>query len=456
MSPGPRVTTQRIIDLPAPLGAQDEYATRRPAPAPRSEVAGPQKPRSQPLPAADDADAASSEGDVASSDPDEAPAAVSIPPETADSRTAIESLPTIELDEVAGGEPLELALNAPARKQLGGAATFRLTLRNTSEHPQDGLVIHCRFDDELVFAGSDEHEVLQRIDHLAAGEAKELAINLSSTAIGSHACRFVVMKREGDAEIELAHREASVEFVTRQVEIDLAGPTQRTEGSRAEFIVTLVNRSPKTIHDVQAVISFDKALVPKEASAEAVQNPGNLLWRLGPLESQEKVQLQVEFECRIKAHRACVSVDVKGINLTNEIEEACVEIVPVPGTLDLQIRDVDDPIEVGKTGSYEVTVHNIGLQAARGVALEVRVPEIVKILSVAVHSGDEVLTVKHAARGDVLAFDPLDQLAPNARVTYKFEVEALRAGLAEFRASLKSAISSAGVTVVEPTVIVAP
>src|SRR5579872_362816 len=301
MSPGPRVTTQRIIDLPAPLGAQDEYATRRPAPAPRSEVAGPQNPRSQPLPAADDADAASSEGDVALSDPDEAPAAVSIPPETADSRTAIESLPTIELDEVAGGEPLELALNAPARKQLGGAATFRLTLRNTSEHPQDGLVIHCRFDDELVFAGSDEHEVLQRIDHLAAGEAKELAINLSSTAIGSHACRFVVMKREGDAEIELAHREASVEFVTRQVEIDLAGPTQRTEGSRAEFIVTLVNRSPKTIHDVQAVISFDKALVPKEASAEAVQNPGNLLWRLGPLESQEKVQLQVEFECRIKA-----------------------------------------------------------------------------------------------------------------------------------------------------------
>src|SRR4029077_20711972 len=109
-----------------------------------------------------------------------------------------------------------------------------------------------------------------------------------------------------------------VDFVTRHVEIEIVGPTQRTEGSRAEFNITLSNSSLKTIADARAIVSVDKALIPKEASAGAEQKSGSLTWRLGSLAPLEKVQLQLEFECRSQAHRACVSVEVKNGNLSGD------------------------------------------------------------------------------------------------------------------------------------------
>jgi len=140
----------------------------------------------------------------------------------------------------------------------------------------------------------------------------------------------------------------------------------------------------------------------------------------------EKVQLQVEFECRTQAHRACIRVEVKGADVAAEHEEACVEVVPVPGTLDLRISDRDDPLETGRKGAYEVTVQNIGLQAARRIVLEAAVPENIAVGSVLVRVGDRPLSLKYSAEPGRLIFDPVGELAPNARLVYTFEVEALR------------------------------
>jgi hypothetical protein len=101
-------------------------------------------------------------------------------------------------------------------------------------------------------------------------------------------------------------------------------------------------------------------------------------------------------------------------------------------------------------------VQNIGLQAARRVVLEAAIPENVNVRSVVVRVGDQPLSLKHSAEPGRLIFDPVEQLAPNARLVYTFEVEALRAGPAEFRAILTSALSSTAVTVSEPTTIVDP
>src|SRR5207237_10054490 len=106
-------------------------------------------------------------------------------------------------------------------------------------------------------------------------ESSELALSLTGTTAGLHCCRVVVTRRDAEKEIELASRKVCVDFVTRRVEIDVVAPTQRTEGSRAEFNIALSNRSLKTIHDVHAIVSFDKALFPKEASAEAAQSAGS-------------------------------------------------------------------------------------------------------------------------------------------------------------------------------------
>src|SRR5262249_12524985 len=254
----------------------------------------------------------------------------------------------------------------------------------------------------------------RRIERLAPGETKELALTLTGTTSGSHLSHFVVTKPEGSDEQELLSRQVAVEFVTRQIEIDVVGPAQRTEGSRAEFNITLSNRSEKLLSGVQATISFDKALVAKEASAEAEQKPGSLVWRLGSLEPNETVQLQVEFECRSRAHRACVAVEVRAANIRPEQDEACLEIGPVPGTLGVAMGDRGDPYEPGKSGTYELTVQNIGLQVARKVLLEAQVPEHLKFLSASVRGGEEELPLKWSISGAKVLFEPVSELDAGA------------------------------------------
>jgi uncharacterized repeat protein (TIGR01451 family) len=457
-TPPTQMNAWRVPDSPAPLGAADEYRVRRPIPPAtvKSDSPTPTAEGALPLPRTGE----SPEEDI---DLDPPPEVVRSSPDLPNgsfpkigASPTIESIPRIEPEDVTATRPLELTVDAPVRKAPGGTVTYRATLRNTGDRALEALVVHCRFDEALVFAGSDRREVVQRIDRMPAGESRELALSLTSDQIGAHCCQFVVTRKEGDSEIELAFRQVCVEFALRRVEIDIVGPSRRTEGSRAEFNITLSNKSLKNINDAQVAVSFDKALVPREVSAEAERKSGTLVWRLGAIKPLEKVELQVEFECRTQAHRACVFVDVKGANLTGEHEEASVEIVPVPGTLDLRVSDRDDPLEIGKTGVYEVSVQNIGLQAARRVVIKAVLPENVSFQSASVRTGDTKLDLKFAVEERKVVFEPVEQLEPNVRLTYSIEVEALRAGPAEFRASLTNSLGNTPVTASEPTTIVEP
>lgn len=469
--PRQQATAWRLGDLPAPLGAQDGQQVNRPPTAPpgdnqdsarlRNDPLRKETVRKDPLLKRDSADFPKvGPPVVADTDRDALPQPI-LKNRNNKQLPLAESAPQIVPAEVTVPQALEFLVSGPSRKQVGGSATFHLTLSNSGDRPLEGLAVRCGFDDALVFAGSDQREVLQRVERLAVGESKDLALSLSSTSAGSHCCRFAVTRREGNAEVELVSKQVCVDFVTRHVEIEIVGPAQRTEGSRAEFNITLSNSSLKTIADVQGIVSFDKALIPKEASAGAEQKAGSLSWRLGSLGPLEKIQLQVEFECRSQAHRACVSVEVRGgtrpgNNQSVDQDEACLEIMPVPGTLDLQISDREDPLELGKSGTFEVTVENIGLQAARRVVIETSASENLKIRSASVRTGGHDVPLKYTIEGTRLVFDPVDQIEPSVRLVYTIEVETLRHGLAEFRASLTNSLSSTPVTTMEPMTIVEP
>ncbi|MBI3863045.1 MAG: hypothetical protein HY290_14230 [Planctomycetia bacterium] len=412
--------------------------------------AAPEKRTNRPPPGESQALPKSNAPLAAGRDPDEPPQ-----PVVADNRLPkVESLPKIIPDEVTVPQLVELTVDGPSRRPVGAEATFQLAIRNAGDRPQDDLVVRCRFDETLNFEKSEKHEVVRRLDRLAPGDSRSMALTLSSPVAGSHCCWFTVARLEGDEEIEVISRQVCVEYAVRQIEVEITGPSQRTEGSRAEFNVSLSNPSHKSIVDAQVVVSFDKALVPKELSTGAEQRAGTLVWRLGTLEPDETVQLQMEFECKSQAHRACLSVEVKGTNCSGDFDEACLEIVPVRGTLDLRISDESDPLKVGQTGTYRVTVENIGLQAVRRVALEALASPNLRIRSAVVRAAAADLPLRHKLDGNQLLFDAEEQLEPGAHLVYLIEVEALRAGRADLRASLTSALSSTPITTIEPTTIV--
>ena len=130
--------------------------------------------------------------------------------------------------------------------------------------------------------------------------------------------------------------------------------------------------------------------------------------------------------------------------------------MPVPGTLDLQIRDREDPLEAGQTGMFDVTVQNIGLQSARRVVIEAATSENLKVRTAKVRIGGHDVALNFTTAGTKLVFEPVEVLEPSMRLVYTFEVEAVRPGPAEFRASLSSSLSGTQVTTMEPITIVEP
>lgn len=425
----------RMTDTPGPLGAQDEQVTLRPRVAEPGVGTNTPKRSTSPLPGA------------------------TLPETESESRRSERTmpiLPKIEPEGITVPTKVELTVEAPARRPVGGNATYRVTVRNSGDKPVEKIAVHCQFDGTLIFSGSDRKEVVRRIGELLPGESEEVALTLTTNEIGSHCCRFRARSEDSSVTIQSAEKEVCIEFVPRFLDINLVGPTQRTEGSRAEFTFSVVNRSIRALKNLRIGLTYDAALVAKEASQEVEHEAGSLTWKLDELRPMEGVHFQVEYLCRSTAHRACVTGTVTGKDLTDEQAESCLEIVRVPGTLDLRISDAQDPLEIGKPGEYVLTVQNIGLQPAEKVQLELFPPENVKVLSATVKQGETPVPLKLQPDGRKLVFDIVPQLAPNAELTYTIRVEGTKPGLAEMRATLTSSLTQTAVSTAEPTLIVEP
>ncbi len=115
---------------------------------------------------------------------------------------------------------IELEVTADASRLVGEAATFRLTIRNTSGETLEELVVSSEFDEALVFPGREEKQVQQVVERLDAGQRREIALSLVSREAGRH-CAYFAIRLDGD---ELAWKSVCVQFGPAQQEANTILP----------------------------------------------------------------------------------------------------------------------------------------------------------------------------------------------------------------------------------------
>lgn len=344
---------------------------------------------------------------------------------------------------------LELTVDAPARKQVGSGATFRLTVRNAGQRPVEEAAVEARFDEPLAFPGSTEKTVRRLLGPIDVGESREFALTLVGSKPGNWCTAFTVTADGREA----VWKSVCVEFVPRRLEVTIVGPPARTVGSRAEFTVKLVNVSNEDLKDVEAAVAFDAVFEPKEGTRGARPEPGRLTWDVGALPSGEGVQLQVEFECRTPSQQACVVAEVTAGGVPRERAEACLPITPVRGPLDVQVSDTRDPLTVDEQTDYVVTVLNRGPDAARSVRLKATVPANVEVAGAEVLLGEKRVPVKSETKGRQVEFDPVETLPADGELTFRVRVKALAPGDGRFRAEVTAAAQDQPIESVEPTTV---
>jgi uncharacterized repeat protein (TIGR01451 family) len=107
--------------------------------------------------------------------------------------------------------------------------------------------------------------------------------------------------------------------------------------------------------------------------------------------------------------------------------ETAVRVDGMPG-LTAEVRDLDDPVEVGAETTYEIRVVNQGTATSDNVRVTAFVPEAMAVVAA------DGPTPKRV-QGQQVAFERLPRLAVGANVMYRVRVRAQRAGDWRFKVS---------------------
>src|SRR5439155_9229173 len=99
----------------------------------------------------------------------------------------------------------------------------------------------------------------------------------------------------------------------------------------------------------------------------------------------------------------------------------------------MELVDLDDPLEVGASTSYEIRVTNTGTKTETNLQLICEVPEKMEFLGAKGAGG-----MAFKAQGREITFEPLPKLAPRADAIYRVNVKGTAPGDLRFRARIKA------------------
>ncbi len=196
------------------------------------------------------------------------------------------------------------------------------------------------------------------------------------------------------------------------IELTKVGPKEQQIGKNADYQITVVNTGDKLLTEV-IVTDVAPSSTSIVAANGATINGNQAVWKLKELRPGEKVSFTITLTTCVPG---CFT---NRVGVTNCQDcNACAEFTTRwkgRAALNVCITDSDDPICIGDTTSYTVSVVNQGSEADSNVNVTVRFPkEIVPVAAV----GDTAGTVS----GQVVTFAPYANLSP--RQTLRFRVDA--------------------------------
>lgn len=196
------------------------------------------------------------------------------------------------------------------------------------------------------------------------------------------------------------------------IECSKVGPKEQNIGKNADYQITVTNTGDKPLTDV--VVSDCAPSSTSIVAANGAQvNGNNAVWRLKELKPGEKVSFAITLTTCVPG---CFT---NRVNVTNcqGCTAACEYTTRWKGrpALNVCIVETEDPICIGETTSYNISVINQGSEADSNVVVTVKFPPELQALSA---SGDAAGKVD----GQTVTFAPVKSF--NARQTLKYRVDA--------------------------------
>jgi len=319
---------------------------------------------------------------------------------------------------------LELEQTITEQVLICDPIVVNLTVRN----PGTGAVRNVRVSSELpagLTTVDGDKTISMTVPQLAPGESRDFAVNVKANKTGKFTSKATA-RADGD----LSSDDSDTVTVRQPVlEIAKAGPEKVFIGRNVTYTITLENTGDATSANTVVTDMIDAKTQFVSASDGGVFEGGKVMWNVGSLAADASKELTVTVKPLDKGEISNTA-SAEGVCATAVSDAASTTIEGIPAIL-LEVIDVTDPVAVGDTTVYVVTVTNQG--SAVGTNTKV---------AVELESEQEFVSTGGATQGKhedgKIVFDALPELAPGAKASWQITVRAADAGDVRIKVNMTS------------------
>ncbi len=333
---------------------------------------------------------------------------------------------------------LKLALAAPAEVMACDPIPVRVTVTNTGT----GTVRNAKVSGALpagLKTAQGQTAFSFEAGALAAGQSRDFTVNAVAEKTGSF-----VTKASASAEPSLKAESPAATTVVKKPVLTLAmeGLPKRYFGAPVCF-----NLSVKNTGDTAANATSVEMPIPAGAQFASATEGGrasatSVVWNFGSLAPNASKSFSVCFN-PAGIGNVAVAATAKATCADAVAARSATDVEGIPAVL-LEVIDVNDPVLVGETTTYVITVTNQGTRTDTNIKIACSIPaEAVYVSSSGATTG--------SVNGGALTFAPLASLAPKAKAEWRIVVKAGKEGDVRFGVEMDTDFLTRNVTETEAT-----
>ena len=311
----------------------------------------------------------------------------------------------------------QLAIRASTapRVRVGQKHVVRIELHNPGTGAATGVMLLDNLPDNVRHAAGPQLEY--EVGTLAAGETRRIDLELSAERAG-HVLNTLTAVADGELRAE-----HSIEFdvVAPSLSVGVQGPKRRYLERPASYTVSIDNPGSAPAKDVRLVTHLPRGMEFVRANnlGEYDEQTHAVYWSLAELPEGERGAVKVvALPIAAGEHTLRVEGQTSDGLRASESQNVLVEGI---ASLAFEVRDRQDPIEVGGTAEYDIRVKNEGTKAATNVRLRVEVPAGMQGVAAQGQTA-------HRLSEQLAEFAPMQRLEPGAEARYRVRLRGVQAG----------------------------
>lgn len=318
---------------------------------------------------------------------------------------------------------LRIVKTAPSEVILCDPVPVRIVVTNTGTGTARNVKVSDPLPDGMTSSGKKAMSF--DVGTLGPGESRKVEFAAKAAKTGEFVNAATAVADGG--------LQAKSEAVTTTVRLPVlavtkTAPKLRYVGRPFDYTLTVKNKGDAVAKDTVLVDTLPDNAKLINASAGGKVAGGKATWQLGslaPNASKTVTLSMMATEIGMIRNTATATA-----YCAKASARAVTEVRGIPAIL-LECVDLDDPIEVGKNVTYEITVTNQGSALGTNIVVKCTLPAEQEFVSA---SGP----TKETAVGKAVTFAALKSLAPKAKVTYRLVVKGVGTGDVRFKVSLTS------------------